>query len=257
MAVTFLLVTILLGVVFEFAFTDDPVVMAFIGVVAFSVTLIGNGFYYLDIFHRRLRQAEQAALQSELAALRARIDPHFLFNSLNSIAALIRIDPQEAERVVESLSDLFRYSLRASDRPTVTLAEEIDSVGTYLEIERARFRDRLVVEIDVPRLYDGVRVPSLLLQPLVENAIKHGAGRKQGVCRISIRAVEDGDVLRLRVRDDGPGFRSVDPETIYVGGSGLKIVRDRLRYQFDGRGRLEFGDHHVDVVIPLGERKSL
>jgi len=245
-----LLTSWLIHLVTGFTFMFRHGTMSLIGLVAFCGVLMSNGSYYLAGFYRRMREAEHAALRSELAALRAQVNPHFLFNALNSIAALIRSDPREAERVTESLADLFRYSLRSSRQPTVALAEEVESVELYAAIEQARFRHRLRITIDVPAQLRDARVPSLLLQPLVENAVKHGAGRTEGLCEVTIAAARRGSELLLRITDTGPGFPTTDLEQLTTMGSGLANVCERLRFLFGPRGTMTIERNGVGLSLP-------
>ena len=144
--------------------------------------------------------------EAELRALRAQINPHFLFNSLNTIADLIVTDPARAEQMTVQLAKVFRHLLSNSDRQMITVSEELEFLRAYLEIEAMRFDDRLSVSFDIDAATTNETVPSLILQPVVENALKHGLARKvgPGALRISVRR-EDG-FLRLTVEDDGPGF---------------------------------------------------
>ncbi len=178
----------------------------------------------------RLQDRQQAlrelAVSAQLAALRAQVNPHFLFNSLNSIAQLIATDPQKAEACVERLGDIYRYLLQRAHADFVPLAEELSVAESYLEIERARFGDALTVEEHIDVRARDLLLPSLILQPLVENAVKHGISRKVGGGRVTIEAHVSGGDLRLAVRDTGVGLR--DGATIFEHGVGLRNVRDRL-----------------------------
>lgn len=178
----------------------------------------------------RLQDRQQAlrelAVSAQLAALRAQVNPHFLFNSLNSIAQLIATDPQKAEACVERLGDIYRYLLQRAHADFVPLAEELSVAESYLEIERARFGDALTVEEHIDARARDLLLPSLILQPLVENAVKHGISRKVGGGRVTIEAQVTGGDLRLAVRDTGVGLR--DGATIFEDGVGLRNVRDRL-----------------------------
>ncbi|MEM6646028.1 MAG: histidine kinase [Bacteroidota bacterium] len=196
---------------------------------------------YAGDFYTRLRDAEQAALNAELSALRAQINPHFLFNTLNSIAALVHVRPNEAETVIEQLSDLFRYTLRASKQPRVTLTDELAATEQYIAIEQARFQERLVVvrEID-PALLDA-EVPSLILQPIVENAVKHGVAKSEEACAVRIRAQREAHQVVVQVRDTGPGFDTTDESVVLSRGTGLSNVAERLRLHFGSEA-------HVDVL---------
>ncbi|MDB5033513.1 MAG: histidine kinase family protein [Chlorobi bacterium] len=250
MLLSFSLATFIASAVLHLGFTSDRATMIIIGLVAFSAALIGHGFYYLEAFHARTRIAEQSALRAQLGTLRAQINPHFLFNSLNSIAAMIRTAPARAEMVTESLADLFRYSLRSSEQPLVTLAEELESAEVYMSIERARFGERIEMIVDVPERLLRVPMPSLLLQPLVENAVKHGAGRMEGKCTITIRCFEARGMLHLLVTDTGPGFDDVAAGTIFSRGAGLANVRDRLRGELGTDAMMTIIRHGVEITVP-------
>jgi len=151
------------------------------------------------------KQAEHQLLRAELEALKARVQPHFLFNSLNTVANLIEEDPVAAERALLDLSALFRYTLDGSKKTWVPLREEIDASRRYLDFERLRFEDRLQVQIDVDDEALDMPVPPLLLQPLVENAVTHGIGSRKEGGRIRIVARKRAGGVELRVEDDGPG----------------------------------------------------
>ena len=236
-------VRLLLGVVYE------PALFAVVAVVAALATGVLSAILYGTLAVQRLRASEAAAVAAELRALRAQINPHFLFNALNTVAALVRTRPAEAERVVEDLADLFRYSLAASERPDVTLAEEVASAELFLDIERARYGDALAVEIDVPADLRAARMPSLVLQPLVENAVKHGVRRAGGRGTVSVVARRQrGDVI-VRVGDTGPGFGTDDVADVLGRGTGLTNVADRLRAALGPRAALTLGPGGEGVVV--------
>ena len=194
------------------------------------ITLIGYHQYWsrvLALQHRE-RELTELAATAQLAALRAQINPHFLFNSLNSIAQLIRTDPDKAEACVERLAEIFRYILGRAEKEFVPLGEELQMATAYLDIERARFGERLNVETSVdPRSLQQL-IPNLILQPLVENAVKHGLSRKLGTGTIRIDAVLDDGCLALTVGDDGLGMPRPALERVYDRGVGLRNLRDRL-----------------------------
>lgn len=183
-------------------------------------------------------QLQEQAARAELAALQARIHPHFLFNTLNTIASLIAHDPIEAESVVEKLAGLFRYTFRAAGTPAVRLEEELEFVEGYLEVERARFGARLRADWDVDAEARLALVPGLILQPLVENAVGHGIAPVPGGGTIRIAARVDGDRLRIEVVDDGAGLRGA-PDTLIRDGHALANVRSRLRTLDPERGAIE------------------
>lgn len=219
--------------------------------IAFVVTLIWSSFVYLNKFYQELRKAEAARYEARLEALRAQINPHFLFNAFNSIAALIRTRPDEAETVVEDLADLFRYTLRASKHDLTSLEKEILAAQRYLTIEKARFRDRLQVEIDVPEPLYPVSLPSMTIQPLVENAVKHGVGQTQETCTVTIAARRENGHLSLRVTDTGPGFDTVNLDAVVDEGTGLGNVRERLRLFYGDDAHIQLLEQGVEITVPL------
>ncbi len=183
--------------------------------------------------------------EAELRALRAQLDPHFLFNSLTTIGHLLSEAPDRALSTLLRLTELLRAVLRPSATDLVTLDEEIEIVTAYLAIEHARFEDRLRFVIDVPDALLRLRIPPLLLQPLVENAVKHGIAplRRGGVVRVtaSLDAVShDGRTLRLTVADSGAGVAAAVLAQRRVNGVGLRNVEQRLFHQFGARGGLHF-----------------
>lgn len=232
-----------------------------IGMVAFSLALVGNGLLYIFSLYQTLQIAKNSAMQAELSALRAKINPHFLFNALNSIASLIRLDPSKAEMVTEDLADLFRYSLRASEQQHVTLQDELRSVELYLSIERARFSDRLTTEINIPEQLRSALIPSLILQPVVENAVKHGVGQTNEPCHVIIAASEKRGRIRLSISDTGPGFGNRQLEDVIGSGTGLQNVRDRLRLQYGaGESDISLAPNAVIITFPsqyASNRESL
>jgi len=200
---------------------------------------------------RREAAHRVAVLRAELSALQARTDPHFLFNSLNSVAALIPDDPALAETSLERLAQVFRYALDAGRRDTVALADELEAVSAYLEVEALRLGDRLRYSLDRDPAVDDVRVPPLVLQPLVENAIRHGAGGRQGVTELTVSVTQRGDDVVLVVDDRGEQPAPVS------GGSGTALVelRSRLALVYGDRTHLEAGPRgtgwHVELVVPM------
>jgi LytS/YehU family sensor histidine kinase len=191
-------------------------------------------------------QVLAARLQSQLATarldvLRGQLHPHFLFNTLNDIAELIHEDPERADGMLMTLSDLLRASLAQTNQRDVSLQQELALLTRYLDISRMRFRDRLSIDVDVPATVHDAMVPSLILQPIVENAIRHGVARLGGGGHVWISAHRIGDRLRLEVRDNGPGpSANADVE-----GIGLRTTRERLREQFADAARFELA-HRSD-----------
>jgi len=191
------------------------------------------------------RELSLQASRSELKALRAQINPHFLFNALNAIAGLIHKDPFRADRTVEQLADIFRYTLRGSEREWASLEDELDFARSYLEVEQARFGDKLQVEVEATPEVAGLRIPTMMVQTVVENAVKHGVARVRGPSTVALSARRDGDSLVIDVADSGPGFDDAAGR-VHVrqdarrqsGGFGLPNVRERLAGHFGERAEL-------------------
>jgi len=224
-----------------------PVVFSLIPILpVVLICVVGFHQHWWRIVRLQNRQEalRELAVSAQLAALRAQVNPHFLFNSLNSIAQLIVTEPRKAEACVERLAEIYRYLLHRTNADFVPLAEELSVAESYLEIERARFGDALRVEEHIDARARDLLLPSLILQPLVENAVKHGISPKVGGGRVTIEArILDGD-LRLAVRDTGVGLVG-DQRAIYEHGVGLRNVRDRLL-------RLYGADYAPQVVSQPG-----
>ena len=173
------------------------------------------------------------AAEAELKALKAQINPHVLFNTLNTIAHLIRTDPPKAERMVEKLAEVFRYALFALEKDSVSLEEELDFVEDYLDLEHERFGDRLLVKSFIAPDSLQILVPPLILQPLVENALHHGQS-PQGEVQLRLETYLNEQTLVISINDQGPGFPTHStPQR--GGGIGLRNVRERLEKKY-GKG---------------------
>ena len=182
------------------------------------------------------REWEAQAASARLAALQARLNPHFLFNSLNTVAVLVREGDARAATVVEQLSDVLRRTLADPEASVVALGDELALVRQYLAVEQARFSDRLRPEIDVPDALLAAAVPRFALQHLVENAIRHGISRRTMAGVVTVTARREGDTVVLEVRDDGFG---IDPGEPVPPGHGLENTRARLAALHGGRASLE------------------
>jgi len=219
------------------------------------------GVLYVALsYAAKVGQAERkaAAYKSEaqvaqLRALRYQINPHFLFNTLNSLSTLVlRQRTPEAERMIMNLATFFRTSLACDPFAQVPLYDEIQMQRLYLDIEQVRFPGRLAVKVDVANGLEDAQVPSLILQPLVENVIKHGVARSSEQVVITICARKLGDRLQLVVEDDAPGIAEACPRD----GVGLSNVRERMAAAFDGKascsaGPRDGGGFRVELQIPL------
>lgn len=204
-------------------------------------------------YQRRSARLETQLAQAELQALRMQLQPHFLFNTLNSIAALMREDVRAADDMLVGLADFLRLTLDNSRAHLVTMREELDFLQHYLEIERIRFRDRLTINFEIEPQTLNAEVPYLILQPIVENAIKFGISARASPGRIDIRAMRRNGRLRLQVQDDGHGIANggeLDE------GLGLTNTRERLRQLYLASHRLEManapaGGLLVSLEIPF------
>jgi signal transduction histidine kinase len=214
--------------------------------IYFPIVLIAH----VASYYRRLRERELRASQlqgqlekARLQALKSQLQPHFLFNCLNSISALMLTNVEAADRMITRLGDLLRISLETAGTQMTTLSRELEFVNCYIEIEKVRFEERLKVTVDIaPETLDA-SVPHLLLQPLVDNAIKHGISRLVGGGEIWISATQDDTDLHLEVRDNGPGL--LDPSNFQSGGMGLRITKERLE--------TIYGQNQSMELIPLQE----
>ena len=233
--------------------------MSFTGILTYWLVL---GLYQLMHFYQVAMERQTIAAQletqlshAELENLKSQLHPHFLFNSLHAIGVLMQEDVDAAGRLLVSLGDLLRMALERRENE-ITLQSELEFVGKYLEIEQTRFHDRLKVHMDIPPDLLGVYVPSLALQPLVENAIKHGISVDSTASRLEIAAkLHDGRVW-LRVRDDGPGPA---PASLLRFGVGLSNVQSRLKQLYGDQSSLELtgGDGRgCEAIITIPLRSS-
>jgi sensor histidine kinase YesM len=222
-----------------------------------TYAVLAGGAQTLEVY-RRFRERERRAAQLEvrlaqarLEVLRIQLQPHFLFNTLHAISALMHRDVDGADAMLARLSDLLRIAIESGGEQEVPLKREVDFLAGYVEIQRARFGDRLRVSFDIPAATLDARVPGLFLQPLVENAIRHGIGTRAAGGAVMIATRREGEWLRLTVRDDGVGFASAAPVT----GLGLANTRARLEALYGGAHEFTTtnpaeGGALVTLVIP-------
>lgn len=200
---------------------------------------------------RRARQQEALATKARLRALRSRLQPHFLFNALHTVSALVDEDTRRAEEALEQLGDLLRYTLRDGD-DTVPLSEEWRFTRRYLEMEKLRLGDRLRIDVRMDPDALEVEVPPFSLQPLVENAVRHGVGQRPDGGRVTVRASASPDGLEIRILDDGSGLG--ERGNAEGAGVGLDLLANRLETLYAGAAELELRtrpDGGTEVVVRL------
>ena len=233
--------------------------MSFTGVLAYWLVV---GLYQSIHFYQAAMERQTLAAQletqlsrAELENLKSQLHPHFLFNSLHTIGILMQEDADAASHLLVCLGDLLRMALERRENE-ITLQSEIEFVGKYLEIEQTRFHDRLKVHMDVPPDLLAVYVPSLALQPLVENAIKHGISADSAAGRLEIAAKRDNGRVCLCVRDDGPGL---EPGSRLRFGVGLTNIKSRLKQLYGDKSSLELtggNGRGCEAIITIPLRSS-
>lgn len=260
--------SVLYGAVVDFIFRallphdDDPWYFTVMGRAIGYVWIIASWFfaYFAMTFRETARQNELRLMEAQALTadaqnrmLRYQVNPHFLFNTLNALQTLMsdRKVPQ-AKQMVLSLADFLRYSLAQSPTDMVTLGEEVEAQAAYLSIEQARFGKRLNIIFDVPPALTRTRVPSLILQPLIENAVKYAVAPSRDPVTIKLVAEAEGDRLRIAVSDDGRAGPDRPPSL----GLGLENVRRRLELAYEGRATFTFGPalpsgFTVAMTVPL------
>jgi len=222
---------------------------------AVIVAVISATRYYRSTQESRVRAAEleRQLAESRLSVLKAQLHPHFLFNALNSAAMLALTDPARSHTLLVELAELFRLTLATSSVLEVPLRAELDFLDRYLGIERIRFEDRLVVNFDVAERTADLLVPSLILQPLVENSIRHGLDRKRDTLHLTIRSRVGKDQLVLEVQDDGAGLAGTNGDRPALG-IGLTNVEQRLAVANGRATPIEFDrteSHAGGLVVRL------
>lgn len=229
--------------------------------VYWSFLVASYAFHFYERYQEgvlRASQLEAQLAQAELQALKMQLHPHFLFNTLHSISALMHEDVEAADKMVARLGEFLRMTLRNSGASEITLEEEIKFLECYLDIEKIRFEDRLSVHFDIDPSVLTARVPNLITQPIVENAIRHGIAAQTGPAKLAIRAHRRNHTLLLEVEDNGPGLRQTANGSIEGdgGGLGLRNTRGRLEKFYGGTHRLRLENGHrggllVTLQIPL------
>jgi two-component system LytT family sensor kinase len=211
----------------------------------------------------RSRTTRESQLEAQLAlaqfhALRAQLHPHFLFNALNAVSSLIHSDPQRADRMLSRISELLRTAIATAPHAEVSLMDEMEFNRRYLDVERMRYGDRLDVHIDMAGETFDALVPNMLLQPLVENAVRHGVAPHAGAGRVEVKSMKKGSDLLIVVRDTGNGFDDTSARAT-SGGVGLATTQARLRKLYGDAQQLQLvnveGGCEVRVTVPFHVRE--
>ncbi len=197
----------------------------------------------------KLSQLNQLKAKAELQALQSKINPHFLYNALNSITSLIHEQPDLAEEMTIKLSKLFRYSLDTQDANFASVSEEMEIVKLYLDFEKIRFQHKLSIQIEVDTTLFDIRIPRFLIQPLVENSIKHGLNKLTLDGEIKIKCWKEKENLLMSIHDNGPAF-----DATYQAGYGLQSTFDKLNLLYDDNYELQINNgtyKEVLISIPI------
>jgi two-component system, LytTR family, sensor kinase len=229
-----------------------PLWFGFINALIIYLGVLAAGLARAYSLRLGARREQATQLQAQLAearleALRSQLDPHFLFNTLNAVSSLVERDPRGVRRMITRLSELLRYTMEGAREPEITLRRELDLLDRYLDIMQVRFPGLNVLRL----LDDGaldVMVPSMILQPLVENAIRHGVEKMTEPGRIEIEAVVNDDTLVLRVSDNGPG-ESAAPNSQTDGGVGLRNTRARLEQLYGGAAQFSLSRNAEELTV--------
>jgi two-component system, LytTR family, sensor kinase len=242
-----------------------PLWYGFLNALVIYLGVLAAGFARAYSLRFRARREQATQLQAQLAeahleALRRQLDPHFLFNTLNAVSSLVERDPRGVRRMISRLSELLRYSMEGARAAEIPLRRELDILDRYIEIMQVRFQGRLEVERTIDARTLEVMVPSMILQPLVENAIKHGVEKMADTGRITIASAFEGGGLVLRVCDNGPAAgRSTDGTS---GGVGIRNTIARLQQLYGAAGRFtlarrEDGMMVAELRIPVRDHAEL
>ena len=204
-------------------------------------------YYYQFQKQREVEfQLRQVSLQNELSALKAQLNPHFLYNVFNTISASVPPEQERTREMIAELADLFRYQLKASRTELVLLRDEIEFVEKYLDLEKARFGERLVVKMDIEQSILDEKIPSMILQPIVENCLKHGLASKIEGGEVSISIKKTGNVLKFDIRDTGVGAKD---KSVLLSGEGIGLRNTQLRLEKLYNSTLIFSDNQPAGLV--------
>lgn len=223
-----------------------------IGLLVYTTILIA---VHAIEYSRRTADLNGRLSEARLEALKMQLHPHFLFNTLNSVSALLHKDPEAADEMIGELGDFLRLTLQSPSRQEVSLEEELKFLKSYLEIEKVRFQNRLTVQFHIEEQTWAAKLPNLILQPIIENAIRHAIAPREEPGTIEVRAAVRNNRLNLQILDDGPGMQMKDGRE-FTEGIGLQNVRERLRHHYGASHLFRLnnrpeGGLEVEIEIPF------
>ncbi|MEW6989996.1 sensor histidine kinase [Colwelliaceae bacterium 6441] len=219
--------------------------------VIFNGLLWGSCIYFITLYiesRKKVSVEKHSRKQAQLETLRYQLNPHFMFNSLNTISAYIHTQPDLADEVLHELADILRYSLDTADQQRVPLNQELTIIEKYLSIEKARFGDKLTVSYHIPDELKNISLPPLLLQPIIENAIKHNSKQEKLSISISIRTTQKG--IKITIKDNGQGFSEAVLQQGYGRGTGMKNIQQRIEQLENGKILLS-NDNGAVLVLEM------
>lgn len=252
---TFFLISVIFDKPFQlFTHVGDLKFNLFMAVIVGTIVYVNSvqrDKYELELKESEFKLAKlnQLKTNAELQALQSKINPHFLYNALNSITSLIHDKPNEAEEMTIKLSKLFRYSLNTQEVNFASLSEEIEIVKLYLDIEKIRFQHKLAINMEVPNNLLNIKIPRFLIQPLVENAIKHGINKLKDLGEITLKCSLQNQNLHVSIHDNGPKF-----DTEYQAGYGLQSTFDKLTLLYGDDFELNINNgtyKEVLIILPI------
>ncbi|MFY8325133.1 sensor histidine kinase [Pseudoalteromonas sp. ZZD1] len=198
--------------------------------VIFNGLIWGSCIYFLSLYiesKKKVATEKHSRKKAQLATLRYQLNPHFMFNSLNTISAYIHTNPDLADEVLHELADILRYSLDTAEQTLIPLEQELAIIEKYLNIEKARFGEKLQVNYTLPEQLKNIHIPPLIIQPIIENAIKHNAQQSNLVLNIELTVIDNG--VKVEIRDNGKGFSEDVLKHGYGGGVGMKNIQQRVK----------------------------
>lgn len=224
----------------------DLYIPALFYIIQFSLFHAFEYYYQFQKQKETEHQLRQISLQNELSAIKAQLNPHFLYNVFNTISASVPPEQERTREMIAELADLFRYQLKASRSELVFLRDEIEFLEKYLDLEKARFGDRLIIKMDIDERLLNENIPSMMIQPIVENSLKHGLASKIEGGEVSISIKKMGDILKFEIKDTGVGIKD---KNLLKNTEGVGLVNTQLRLEKLYNSKLLFSDNQPTGLI--------